>query len=65
MISVREANSIIDIIADSDKMATQRYLSSHQRDQVDLQAKMIISRCAERVRAMEGVEKSTYMCLGI
>lgn len=58
MVSVRESSTVVDIVADSDKLAALRYLSSHQRDQVDLQAKMIISRCAERVRTMEEVEKS-------
>lgn len=41
-------------------LASLKHLSSQQRDQVDLQAKMIITKCAERVRTMEQVEKSKY-----
>jgi syntaxin 18 len=58
MVSARNASTVIDITSDSEKLAVLKHLTSPQRDQVDLQAKMIISRCADKVRAMEQVEKS-------
>ncbi|KAG8829511.1 hypothetical protein FRC17_006483 [Serendipita sp. 399] len=57
LVSSRDATAVIDLMSDGASLATMKHLSSHQRDQVDLQAKMIITRCAERVRSMEQVEK--------
>ncbi|KAG6335332.1 hypothetical protein ID866_3764 [Astraeus odoratus] len=34
-----------------------KHLTNEERDQVDLQARVILSRCADRVKAMEALEK--------
>jgi len=59
--STRDSNAVVDLMADVAALASLKYLTSQQRDQVDLQAKMIISKCAERVRAMEQVERSEHI----
>ncbi|CAG7848448.1 SubName: Full=Related to syntaxin 18 {ECO:0000313/EMBL:CCA71220.1} [Serendipita indica DSM 11827] len=58
MVSTRDASAVVDLMTDGASLGALKYLTSQQRDQVDLQAKMIISRCAERVRAMEQVEQN-------
>jgi syntaxin 18 len=58
IVPARDAGAVVDLMADGTALASLKRLSSQQRDQVDLQAKMIITRCAERVRAMEQLEKS-------
>jgi syntaxin 18 len=35
-------------------------MTNEERDQVDLQARLIISKCAERVKSMEVVETSAW-----
>ena len=37
--------------------ANIRHLSDKERDQIDLQARVILSRCSDRVKAMEALEK--------
>jgi syntaxin 18 len=34
-----------------------RYLTNEERDQIDMQARVILSRCADRVKEMEAHEK--------
>lgn len=34
-----------------------KYLSNEERDQIDLQVRMILARCAQKVRDMEELEK--------
>ncbi|KAK7061641.1 snare protein syntaxin 18/UFE1 [Favolaschia claudopus] len=34
-----------------------RHLSNQERDQIDLQARVILTRCADRVKEMEAIEK--------
>lgn len=34
-----------------------KHLSNDERDQIDLQARVVLSKCAERVRDMERIEK--------
>ncbi|KAL4075943.1 hypothetical protein V8B97DRAFT_1862877 [Scleroderma yunnanense] len=34
-----------------------KHLTNEERDQIDLQARVILSRCADRVKAMEALEK--------
>jgi len=38
-----------------------RYLSNEERDQIDLQAKVILTRCSDRVKEMEALEKSGWI----
>jgi syntaxin 18 len=34
-----------------------KYLNNEERDQIDMQARLVLARCAERVKAMEALEK--------
>lgn len=38
-----------------------KYLTNEERDQIDLQVRMILARCAQKVRAMEELEKREYI----
>ena len=37
-----------------------RHLTNAERDQIDLQSRLILTRCAERVKEMESLEKSAF-----
>jgi len=45
----------------SSSWANIRHLTNEERDQIDLQAKVILMRCSDRVKEMELVEKSELM----
>ena len=34
-----------------------RHLTNEERDQIDLQARVVLTRCADRVKEMEALEK--------
>ena len=36
-----------------------KYLSNEERDQIDMQARIVLSKCADRVKEMEALEKRT------
>ena len=38
-------------------MASIRHLTNEERDQIDLQARVILTRCSDRVKEMEIIEK--------
>ena len=38
-----------------------KYLTNEERDQIDLQVRMILARCAQKVRDMEELEKRESM----
>jgi len=40
-----------------------KYLSNEERDQIDMQARTILSRCSDRVKEMEALEKRTFLYL--
>ena len=40
-----------------DSWSNITHLSNEERDQIDLQARVILTRCAERVKEMEALEK--------
>lgn len=37
-----------------------KYLSNEERDQIDLQVRMILAKCAQKVRDMEELEKREF-----
>ena len=37
-----------------------RYLTNQERDQIDLQARVILTRCSDRVKEMEALEKRVH-----
>jgi len=41
----------------SDVWANIKHLTNDERDQIDLQARVVFSKCAERVREMERIEQ--------
>ncbi|KAK0453588.1 snare protein syntaxin 18/UFE1 [Armillaria borealis] len=43
--------------SDEQSWSSIRQLSNEERDQIDLQARIILSRCADRVKEMEALEK--------
>ncbi|KAK0242726.1 snare protein syntaxin 18/UFE1 [Armillaria nabsnona] len=45
--------------SDEQSWSSIRQLSNEERDQIDLQARLILSRCADRVKEMEALEKRT------
>jgi syntaxin 18 len=48
----------LDLGEDSDPAWTNvKYLTNEERDQIDLQARVILTRCANRVKEMEALEK--------
>lgn len=47
----------IDLSDSTKSWSGIRYLTDEERDQVDLQARVILSRCADRVKEMETLEK--------
>ena len=57
--ALRQAAHALDLGGDEDALASLKYMSNQERDQMDLQAKTILSRCAERVKEMEKIERST------
>ncbi|KAM6495970.1 snare protein syntaxin 18/UFE1 [Amanita muscaria] len=52
----RAARSL-DLDEGKDTWANIRYLTNEERDQIDIQARVILSRCADRVKEMEALEK--------
>ncbi|EIW82396.1 hypothetical protein CONPUDRAFT_136895 [Coniophora puteana RWD-64-598 SS2] len=50
----RQGSRAIDI---EDNLADIRYLSNEEREQVDIQARAVLSRCADRIKEMELLEK--------
>lgn len=49
----------IDLAGADQAWAGIRHLTNEERDQIDLQARVILSRCADRVKEMETLEKRT------
>ena len=54
----RQPSRIIDLGGSDELWGGIRNLSNEERDQIDLQARVILSRCADRVKEMEVLEKS-------
>jgi syntaxin 18 len=55
----RAAARTLDLSAGDQGWANVKYLTNEERDQIDLQARVILSRCADRVKEMETLEKRT------
>ena len=60
---LRPAARTIDLSGADSAWADIRHLTNEERDQIDLQAKVILTRCADRVKEMEALEKraSSYL----
>ncbi|KZT12804.1 uncharacterized protein LAESUDRAFT_639667 [Laetiporus sulphureus 93-53] len=53
----RQSSRNIDLGASDQSWANVRHLNNEERDQIDLQARVILFRCSERVKELEAVEK--------
>lgn len=53
----RQATRTIELGSAGQSWADIRYLTNEERDQIDLQARVILARCADRVKEMEALEK--------
>ncbi|KAG2369902.1 hypothetical protein BDR07DRAFT_1387337 [Suillus spraguei] len=53
----RHGSHAIDLSDSTKSWSGIRYLTDEERDQVDLQARVVLSRCADRVKEMETLEK--------
>ncbi|KAI9000921.1 hypothetical protein BD414DRAFT_511545 [Trametes punicea] len=54
---LRPANRTIDLSGESQSWSELRNLTNEERDQIDLQARVILSRCKDRVARLEELEK--------
>ncbi|KAJ7047463.1 snare protein syntaxin 18/UFE1 [Mycena alexandri] len=53
----RQLSQTLDLSASDQSWSAIRHLSNQDRDQIDLQARVILTGCADRVKAMETLEK--------
>ncbi|KAH9482931.1 Syntaxin ufe1 [Psilocybe cubensis] len=53
----RQGSRNIDLSEGGSSWANVRHLSNEERDQIDLQARVILTRCSDRVKEMEAIEK--------
>ncbi|KAH7887834.1 hypothetical protein F5I97DRAFT_1942169 [Phlebopus sp. FC_14] len=53
----RQASRSLELDRPEHSWADIRHLTNEERDQIDLQARVILSRCADRVKEMEVLEK--------
>ncbi|KAH7922446.1 hypothetical protein BV22DRAFT_1094563 [Leucogyrophana mollusca] len=53
----RQGSRNIDLGDSQQSWSGIRHLTNEERDQIDLQARVILTRCADRVKEMEGLEK--------
>jgi syntaxin 18 len=47
----------LDLSNLEESWSNARHLTNEERDQIDLQARVILTRCSDRVKEMEGLEK--------
>jgi syntaxin 18 len=53
----RQASRTLDLASSDSFWVGIQYLTNEERDQIDMQARIILSRCADRVKEMEVLEK--------
>ncbi|GLB33710.1 putative SNARE-complex protein Syntaxin-18 N-terminus [Lyophyllum shimeji] len=53
----RQASRNIDLNGGDPSWAGIKHLTNEERDQIDLQSRVILTRCADRVKEMEAIEK--------
>ena len=59
---VRQGSRSLDLNDSQQLWSEIKYLSNEERDQIDLQARLILTRCADRVKEMEALEKRALSC---
>ena len=55
----RQPTRILDLGSSEESWSNIRYLTNEERDQIDLQARLILTKCADRVKEMEALETRT------
>ena len=55
----RRPSRTLDLAGSDELWNGVKHLSNEERDQIDLQGRVILSRCADRVKEMEALEKRT------
>ncbi|KAJ7699991.1 hypothetical protein B0H17DRAFT_925627 [Mycena rosella] len=62
----RQPSRNLDLDASDQSWTAIRHLSNQERDQIDLQARIILTRCADRVKEMEALEKrAEYLSVSV
>ncbi|KAG8218747.1 hypothetical protein J3R82DRAFT_4418 [Butyriboletus roseoflavus] len=54
---VRQGSRNLDLNDSQQLWSEIKHLSNEERDQIDLQARLVLTRCADRVKEMEALEK--------
>jgi syntaxin 18 len=60
-LSRHSSSRTIDLAGPDQSWSGIRSLTNEERDQIDFQARVILSRCADRVKEMEILEKRTFI----
>lgn len=55
----RQPTRTLDLGSPEESWSSIRYLTNEERDQIDLQARVILTKCADRVKEMEALETRT------
>ena len=55
----RQPTRTLDLGSSEESWSNIRYLTNEERDQIDLQARLILAKCADRVKEMEALETRT------
>jgi syntaxin 18 len=56
----RQPSRPLDLGGSDEQWSGIRHLSNEERDQIDLHARVILSRCADRVKEMELLEQRMF-----
>lgn len=59
----RQPSRTLDLGGSDEQWSGIRHLSNEERDQIDLQARIILSRCADRVKEMELLEQRMFQSI--
>jgi syntaxin 18 len=59
----RQGSRTLDFSEGEAAWSSIRHLTNEERDQIDLQARVILQRCSTRVKEMEALEKRAYISL--
>lgn len=55
---MRQPSRNFEINSVDQSWSSVRYLTNEERDQIDLQARIILKKCSDRVQEMEALDKS-------
>ena len=55
---IRQPSRTLELGGKDQSWSSIRHLTNEERDQIDLQAKVILSKCADRVKELELLDRS-------